>query len=384
MSTQTVLTNARIVTPNGIVTGTLAFETGRISEISARNYTSGDDLDGALVMPGIIDVHSDYLEKEINPRPGADVPLDAAMHAMDLRALTCGITTLLSAARVSAAPTGNAGSWDGDGVGLARAMERLAPGLRARHRAHIRWDTRFQTIGEDIAGLLEINTIGNVVFNDSLPGERQYREMDALIRKQALTLNVSIATSRDLMQEKIGAALGVDNRAATAAALAGRYPLGSHDDTTEEHVLEGYAVGARLCEMPVTLDAARKAKQLGMLVCMGAPNYVRGGSHCGNLSATDALAENLVDMFCSDYHLPSLLSSAVRMMASGIGPARVADLLSLNPARHLGLDDELGSIVVGKAADLVAFQPRNGYADVLRTWVGGRQQLGVSAQSTLP
>ncbi len=375
MSETTVVTNARVVTPRGVVDGSVAFEEGRIIEVSARRYADAVDINGALLMPGVIDAHTDYIEKEINPRPGAEVSLEMALHVMDLRALACGLTTVLSAARVSPERTGSAGSWHGDGLRLAREMQRLAPRTRARHRVHIRWDTRYMPVDDDIAELCSLEGIGNVVFNDSLPGVRQYRDMDALIRKQALTLNVSIEASRELMEEKIRAALAVDNRAATARALGGRFPLGSHDDTTVEHVDEAFALGARLCEMPVTIEAARRAKELGMLVCMGAPNYVRGGSHCGNLAAHEAFAEDLVDMLCSDYHFPSLLASAVLMFASGESPTRVAELLALNPARHLGLDADLGSIEVGKLADLVAFHPRDGYADVTRTWVGGRLQF---------
>ncbi len=114
------------------------------------------------------------------------------------------------------------------------------------------------------------------------------------------------------------------------------------------------------CEMPVTLEAARKAKEFGMLVCMGAPNYGRGESHCGNLSAREAFAEGLVDMLCSDYHFPSLLGSAVRMIASGTASCDVAALIAFNPARHLGRDAEFGSIEPCKRADLVAFQSRKG------------------------
>lgn len=380
-----VLTNARIVTPAGVIDGSLSIEGGRIGEITGHRYADGTDLNGAFLFPGVIDVHTDYLEKEISPRPGAEVPLDMALHVMDLRALACGLTTVLSAARISPERSGSAASWQGDGVRLAREMQRLAPQMRARHLVHVRWDTRYGPIDDDVADLLAIGGIGNVVFNDSLPGERQFRDLDAIVRKQALALNVSIEDARRRMEEKIRAALAVDNRSAAAVAFAGRFPLGSHDDTTAEHVLEAYALGARLCEMPVTIEAARKAKALGMLVCMGAPNYVRGGSHCGNLAASDALAEGLVDMLCSDYHFPSLLASGVRMLAKGEPAPRVAELLSLNPAHHLRLDRELGSIEAGKAADLVAFHPRDGYADVTRTWVGGKQQFAVNdAYAELP
>jgi len=378
MSARALLTNALIVTPDGVARGSVAIEDGRISEIAPRRYGDGIDLHGALLMPGVIDVHTDYLEKEITPRPGAEVPIEIALHVMDVRALSCGLTTVLSAARVSPERNGSAGSWDGDGLRLAREMQRLAPQMRARHLVHVRWDTRYASVAADLAELVALGGIGNVVFNDSLPGIRQFRDMDSLIRKAALQFDLTFEESRIRMKERIASLGAVDNRAAASAALAGRFPLGSHDDTTVEHVIEAHALGASLCEMPVTIEAARKAKELGMLVCMGAPNYVRGGSHCGNLSAADAFAEGLVDMLCSDYHFPSLLASAVRMISSGIAPPAVAALLSLNPARHLGRDAEFGSIEPGKRADLVAFYPRDGYADVTQTWVDGELRFAVS------
>ncbi|HYZ15936.1 MAG TPA: alpha-D-ribose 1-methylphosphonate 5-triphosphate diphosphatase [Candidatus Acidoferrum sp.] len=374
MSETTVVTNARVVTRTGVVDGSVAFEDGRIIEVSARHFADGFDVNGALLMPGVVDAHTDYIEKEISPRPGAEVSLEMAMHMMDLRALACGLTTVLSGARITHERSGPAGTWH-EGMYLAREIQQRAPRMRARHRVHVRWDTRYTPIDDNIAELCSMDGIGNLVFNDSMPGVRQYRDMDELVRKQALRLNISIEASRALMDEKVQAALAVDNRAATAAALKGRFPLGSHDDTTVEHVDEAFALGATLCEMPVTIEAARRAKELGMLVCMGAPNYVRGGSHCGNLAAHEAFAEGLVDMLCSDYHFPSLLASAVLMVASGESPSRVAELLALNPARHLGVDAELGSIEIGKLADLVAFHPREGYADVTCTWVGGRLQF---------
>ncbi len=384
MSALTVLTNALVVTPLGALDGSVAIEGGRIVDVTARRYADGLDLHGALLMPGIIDVHTDYLEKEISPRPGAEVPLEMALHVMDLRALTCGLTTVLSGARVSPERSGSAGSWHGDGLRLARELHRLAGSMRARHLVHVRWDTRYEPVTADLADLLSLEGIGNVVFNDSLPGVRQFRDLDAVIRKEALAHDLTFETSRARIEAKIVARKRVDNRRETAAALRGRLPLGSHDDTTVEHVAEAHAFGATLCEMPVTLAAARKAKALGMQVCMGAPNYVRGGSHCGNLSAAQAFAEDLVDMLCSDYHFPSLLAAAVQLIAGGMPPQKVAALLALNPARHLGRAGEFGSIECGKRADLVAFHARNGYADVTQTWVDGERCLAVNDRTAVP
>ncbi len=153
-------------------------------------------------------------------------------------------------------------------------------------------------------------------------------------------------------------------------------------------MLAAFDCGATLSEMPCSIEAARKAKELGMMVCMGAPNYYRGGSHCGNLSCHDAMAENLVDIICSDYHFPSLLACAIRMMESGMTPSAAVNMLTLHPARHLGMDGVIGSIVPGKRADLVAFHTRSGFSDVVLVWVRGEQRfaaptLGAAEESAL-
>ena len=108
-----------------------------------------------------------------------------------------------------------------------------------------------------------------------------------------------------------------------------------------------------------------------MMVCMGAPNYFRGGSHCGNLSCRDAMAEGLVDILCSDFHFPSMLGSVVMMMREGMEPSAAVRMVTLNAARHLRRERELGSIEEGKKADLVAFSPRESFGAVSRVWVDG-------------
>jgi alpha-D-ribose 1-methylphosphonate 5-triphosphate diphosphatase len=145
-----------------------------------------------------------------------------------------------------------------------------------------------------------------------------------------------------------------------------------------EHVVEAFECGATLAEMPLSLESARKAKELAMMVLMGAPNDDRGGPHCGNLCCHDAMAEDLVDMIGSDGHFPSLLAGALPMIDAGMRSSAAINLLTGNPARHLGLDREAGSMEPGKRADLAAFHPRFGDADLIGARVAGRQRFGAS------
>jgi len=371
-----ILSNGTLILPTRAVAGSLIIEDGRIADIrEGSSYPEGLDLSGQFLIPGLIDMHTDYLEKEVNPRPSAEFPLAMAFHMMDLRAIGCGVTTVLGAARISNDHNGRPTGWNGDGLELARLYSDLRRNALARHYIHIRWNPNFEPVEHILAALLELDSIGNVVYNDSTPGERQFRNLDEQIKRFAENRGVSTEEARAVFEARRRAAAAINNRAAVHAALVGRIPLGSHDDTTVEHVLEAHQFGSTLAEMPCSIEAAREARKLGMTICMGAPNYYRGGSHCGNLGCPEAMAEGLVDILCSDFHFPSLLASALKMMTEGMAPSAAINLMSLHPARYLGLADQIGSIETGKTADLVAFYPRTGFALVSQVWVDGTSRL---------
>jgi len=381
-----ILSNAILVLPDRTVEGSLVIEGTEISDVAAgRRYPEGIDLGGQFLIPGLIDIHTDYLEKEVHPRPSASFPLPMAFHTMDVRAISCGLTTVLGAARISSAGTSEDAEgqrltgWTGDGLGLAKAYQELRKTSLARHLVHVRWNPNFEPVEEILEQLLELDSVGNLVYNDTAPGERQFRNVDDQIMKYAVNQNVPIEEARAHFEARRAAAASINNRMKVKAAIGDRIPLGSHDDTTIEHVIEARDAGATLAEMPCTIEAARKAKELGMMVCMGAPNYFRGGSHCGNLSCPEAMAEGLVDILCSDFHFPSMLASAVRMIRQGMDPSEAINMMSLHPARYLRIDREIGSMEEGKKADLVAFTTRDDYAVVSNVWVEGAVRMRTGA-----
>src|SRR5580700_7116436 len=208
-----ILYNARIVTPQKVLDGSLVIDDGRIAEVGAgRTWSDGLDLRGRLLIPGVIDLHTDYVEKEIAPRPEARFPLELALYCMDLRAISCGITTLLSAARVSEERAGIMGTWTGDGLQMARHYESFLGRTRARHLIHVRWDTGFEPADNALRELQRLKNIGNLVYNENIPGERQFRDLESLIRRQAVNRNISIEASRGLMEARIAKARTVNNR----------------------------------------------------------------------------------------------------------------------------------------------------------------------------
>jgi len=370
----TILKNAKIVQPHQVFDGSLIIEGNRIIEIKKDPnpmLEEGIDLGGQWLIPGVIDPHTDYLEKEIAPRPSSEFPIELAFHFMDLRAISSGLTSVLGAIRVSESKKTSGSVWRRDGIALAEEYERLAPLSLARHYLHVRWDTNFEPADERVEELSKFTRVGNIVYNEDIPGQRQFRDLDEIARKWSERKGVSKEEAMTELHQRIEHNSTINNRPKVKAAFGGRITIGSHDDTTVEHVIEAKEMGATLSEMPTTLEAARQAKALGMWITMGAPNYYRGGSHCGNLSCHEALAEDLVDILCSDYHFPSMLGCLVKLIQAGDPISHAVNLMTLNPAKSLGWDKDLGSIEEGKIADLVCFRPERSFGFVTKVWVDG-------------
>jgi len=364
-----ILTNARIVTPADNFMGSIRIEDGIITDVLKEQfYPEGIDLRGQWLIPGCIDIHTDYLEKELHPRPGANFPLPFALHFMDARAAACGITTVFTA--LSFSDNVHKERNIGDSLRMAREIDEIRDSLLIKHYLHARIDPNSDALPGYLQEIAALESLSLVVYNPTIPGQRQFT-MEFSVERMAKAEGITLEESRALILAKIERTSKINNRDAIYEVFKDRCIIGSHDDTTEAHVWEGHQFGATLSEMPTTLAAARKAKELGLWVCMGAPNYYRGGSHCGNLSCSEALEEDLVDILCSDYHFPALLGSVVRMIGEGIDPSRAVNLVSLNPARLLRSDKVTGSIEAGKLADLVAFEDKGSFASVSRVFVNG-------------
>jgi len=373
-----ILTNARVVTPNEDFIGTIHIENEVITSIEKTYeiHPEGINLQGQWLTPGCIDIHSDYMEKELHPRPSASFPMPFAFHFMDQRAAACGITTLFTAISYSSNPRTNR-SYE-KAVELSIALDKLSETGLIRHFIHSRLDPNSEEVVNYLEQMKEIASLKLVVVNESIPGQRQYK-LEDVEEKRAKSFGITVEEYRIQVAKEIEEKSKIDKSKEIQTAFEGIMPLGSHDDTTIKHVEQGKNFGAALSEMPTTIEAARKAKELDMWVCMGAPNYYRGGSHCGNLSCKDAMEEGLVDMLCSDYHFPTMLSAVIKMIDEGISPSKAINYVSLNPAKFLQIDHEIGAIEIGKKADLVSFKKDANFAQISHVWVNGNLKFTANA-----
>ena len=369
----TTLTHARLVLPDRVLDGSVTMRDGIIVAIDASADSRGDDLGGDLLLPGVVDLHTDNLERQVLPRANTRWPSRSALLAHDAQCAVAGVTTVLDALCL-----GDVG-FDQDRMqtftdGVADLTALAGTGvLRCEHFLHLRCELPAEDMLSMLATVADHPLVRMVSLMDHAPGVGQYSD---LARYRAMRIRdghaaeavdrriAEITERRDRMRGP--------NRAALLARMAGRgVALASHDDRTEAEVAENHALGVRVSEFPVSLEAARAARARGMAVVAGAPNVVRGGSHSGNVAAADLLAAGLVDALASDY-VPSAMVEAAFVAAAGVGlPAAVA-MVSDAPARMAGLADR-GRIAVGLRADLVRVRLHEGAPVVRATWRGGER-----------
>jgi alpha-D-ribose 1-methylphosphonate 5-triphosphate diphosphatase len=369
----------RIVLADRIVPGTVVVEDGLIVAVEEDRMRPGAvDLGDDLLIPGLVELHTDHLEPHWSPRPKVFWEPFSAVFAYDAQIAGAGITTVFDSLR--------AGS-DGDRHSLGKGLFRLGEALdRARatgllrvdHHTHLRCEICSVDVVEHAREYLARFEVGLMSLMDHTPGERQFRDIEKLkdyyrgkkSDKSEAELDAYFATRRALHD-----AHSVEFRR-TLVELAHTHAiaLSSHDDTTLEHVAESVADGVAVAEFPTTAEAARASHAAGLAVLMGAPNVVRGGSHSGNVSAVELAEAGVLDILSSDYVPISLIEGAFGLAAiAAVGglPAAIRTVTK-TPAEATGFHDR-GEIAVGRRADLVRVAEVETHPVVREVWRLGRR-----------
>lgn len=370
------LSNARIVTPDGLFEGSLAIEDGRISGLTQAS--DGRDLGGAFLIPGIIDLHTDHVERHTHPRVGVIWPSLPALLAHDAVIISGGTTTVYDSLSVGAAMQKPERRELFEPL-VASLREAIAKDLfRAEHLLHLRCEISDPATPGLVDGSIDLPETRLVSVMDHTPGDRQSPDIDKWFWHMIRDMEVTEEEGRPMMDALFerSRAHGAAVRAhITETARSAKVPLMSHDDRTVEHVDEALAEGCKISEFPTTLEAARHARDKGMAIVAGAPNYLRGGSQSGNVAVAELLVEGLVDVLASDYIPRSPLDAAFAIAADPALPYDLPQALAMvteAPARMTGLNDR-GRIAEGLRADLVAVRLIGGQPVVEAAWRAGRQ-----------
>jgi alpha-D-ribose 1-methylphosphonate 5-triphosphate diphosphatase len=364
------LNDLTLVLPDRVVErGALRIEGGRIAELhDAPVQTDAPSMRGLIAIPGIIDLHGDMLERDIEPRPGARFPADIGLFELDKRLAASGITTAFPAIGFS---------WSKDDLRSQESATELINVVNALRNmllvdmfVHARFEIGNRTTAPILAGLLEAGKIHLVSIMDHTPGQGQYKNIDRYISFMHKWLGAGDFTPDQSMIDKMKAAIEAQvaqprdwSQVEEIAALARRYgvPMASHDDDTAEKVRRQADLGFRISEFPVTEIAAREAKANGLRVVMGAPNAYRRRSTSENLSAWEAVQAGLVDVLATDYFPAAMLHAAFLLADEGALPLHEAvNLVTANAADAVGLTDR-GRLAVGLSADIVLVERARPY-----------------------
>lgn len=321
------------------------------------------DARGAYVVPGMVDIHSDYIESVASPRPSVVMDLPTSLYKVDRELVTHGVTTIYHSLS-----TYGSHVFDHKPIRNFENVQKLLDAIAAiregeehdhliRHRLHLRVELDAVDRVDEIEHYLAEDKVDLISFMDHTPGQGQYRdllvysntmkgyregmtdeEVDALIKDRQNAKKISpedLKRLADLAHEK-----GIS--------------LASHDDDCTEKVEYMDSLGAVISEFPIDMKTAHEAKEHGMFTLAGAPNVMLGHSHSGNLSAREGVENGAIDMLCSDYY-PAALIDAVFTLHRECKmslPSAFA-LVTANPAKAVGIDNEVGSLEVGKRADIL-------------------------------
>ncbi|KKC37949.1 phosphonate metabolism protein PhnM [Devosia epidermidihirudinis] len=369
--------NAKLVLADGVIEGALSVNDDLISDMSTGPSGVGEDLEGDYLIPGLVELHTDHLENHYRPRPGVFWDPLASLHAHDVQVAGSGITTVFDAVRigsdldlpdmkihaaklVNAIRTGNAQGW-----------------LRAEHLIHLRCELPSHDVLDHFEAFADHPTTRLASLMDHTPGQRQFLSMEAY----KLFYKTKMGTTEAEVEQYLANALAQHERyaqphrkAIVARAKVLGLPLASHDDATLAHVEEAATDGVAIAEFPTTLEAAAAAHDAGLAILMGAPNVVRGRSHSGNISATDLVRAELLDILSSDYVPFALLQAAFLLprRVEGLSLSKALATVTRNPAKAAGLDDR-GEIAIGKRADLVRVKMVGEMAVVRGVWRQGQR-----------
>lgn len=374
---ETVLTNGQIVLADRVITGSIRLSDGIITDIEGTLSATGIDLDGDILIPGLIDLHTDNLERHYQPRGGVFWDPVNAVIAHDTQVIGAGITTVFDSLTIGVSRGSDQRMAMMQPLCDALAFVEQHAMVKADHRLHLRCEVNHPHIVQLIEPYLDHPLLSMMSLMDHAPGDRQSPDIRSW-RSFHIKLFDMDEKALDLYQEELiqnSKSLSPHHRRALGDIASTRsLPLASHDDATSAHVEEAADLAAVISEFPTTQDAASRASELGLKVLMGSPNLVRGGSHGGNVAAGDLMEADCLDILSSDYIPSSLLPAAFKLTESpfSLDLSAAIGKVTLEPAMAAGLEDR-GSLAPGKRGDLLRIRMVEGRPLIRAVWQRGER-----------
>lgn len=379
----TVFANAQLILADEVRPGSVTVVDGRIQSVGEGNTVPNHpgaeviDCDGDYLMPGMVELHTDNIEKHVLPRPGALWPTLPAAVAHDMQIVSAGITTVYDSVAIGAFEEAALRLKSLQSICEALELGEAHNLFKAHHLLHLRCEVAFAGIEDLLPPLIDRPLVGLLSVMDHTPGQRQFVDIDkyALYYREKHKFSNAEMDAYIVERKKDQAAYSDKNRAfVVALAHEHGHALASHDDATQSHVDEAVRDRMTIAEFPTTVEAARASHEAGLAVLMGAPNLVRGGSHSGNVAAIELAKLGFLDIVSSDYAPASLIHSAFLLAdeVPGMDLSAAVACVTRTPARAAGLTDR-GEIALGLKGDLLRVHEHHHHPVVRGVWREGHR-----------
>ncbi|PLY05263.1 MAG: alpha-D-ribose 1-methylphosphonate 5-triphosphate diphosphatase [Arcobacter sp.] len=309
------------------------------------------DLGDKKIAPGIVDLHSDAIEKEIEPRPNATFPVAFAVAELDKKLSMAGVTTMFHAIGFEDNPKKKRS------IDLAKHQIEEIFNANKKHLGvdnfiHARFELSADEAVEPIKEVISKGMVKLVSLMDHSPGQGQFKSLESFqtyygnyygLNEEEIQTVVNKKMNKD--EKKINDLISF--------VKEHNITLLSHDDDCIEKLDGLLNLGVQISEFPLDLEVAKYAVSKGIATGMGAPNIVRGGSQSGNIAAIELVREGVCKYLCSDYHPTSMLQAVYRMKEdANLDLALGFSMITSTPAIYANLDDR-GVIAKDKRADII-------------------------------
>ncbi|OGR22865.1 MAG: phosphonate metabolism protein PhnM [Desulfobacterales bacterium RIFOXYA12_FULL_46_15] len=369
--------------------GSVLFENGRITQVCEGKDIphAGNIIDtcGNLIMPGLVDLHSDSLERSIEKRKGVFFDIEFAILNLDRQLAACGITTFCHAVSFADNELGLRSPKEAENcLKKIKAFQESGQAL-IRHQTHVRYEVGSEQSFDIILNLVKTGLVDMVSVMDHTPGQGQFKSMGSYLKFHSEEYDLSSGEILEKAKEK----QENNNRAwdmvkiLTGAVAARGIPMLSHDDDTRDRIGLIKAMGIRACEFPVTLEAARAAAKEDLMLFMGAPNLIRDTSTNGNLKASEVLREGLCTGLVSDYYPESLFQAAFVAAQKISGLEQALHKVTSGPGSFLNTPDKPGFLVPGAGADILIVNRDHRWVHITDAFVKGRTVFHIQSRENL-
>ncbi len=383
-----VIQNATILTvTRGTLTGSILIRNGKIEDIGERISVPSDaqivDATGQFVMPGIIDCHSHIAADSINEGSvsvSAMVGIEDVLNPEDIaiyRALAGGVTTANilhgSANSIGGKCTVVKLRWGKDAHDMI--FEGAMPGIKFALGENPKraGNPSGQRIGAANVLRYPATRMGvEDVIREAFTEAKAYQQSWKDYNDKVARGEQAIAPRRDLKLEPLVEVLEGKRfvhahcyRADEILMLLRVADEFGFKIRTLQHVLEGYKVAKEIAAHGAGASTfsdwwAYKLEAFDAIP-YNAAIMTRKGVTVSLNSDSDELMRHLND------------EAAKTMKYGGLSETEAISLITINPARQLAIDNRVGSIEVGKDADLAIFDkhPLSNFAKVEKVYIDG-------------